>query len=483
MNFDKLFHKYKTRLLGEVFIKSILFSFTISAASVFLVSLIYHFLMTDAPNRILGAVCLITFLIGFVISFLRRYPTRKKVAARIDETGLQERISTMLEYSHKENDILRLQRNDALIHLDRTSPSRLRFRPSGMEFLLCLFCVLLAVVITRIPYDIWKVDVVETEINQEQLQIIEDLISQLREEVDDAIISKELKDQLNSIIQHLEDDLKQSNSELERVAQIENARQQIMEALQNAMTLYQIGEALQQFDLTRALGEAISLCDGNAVSSALLELEVLLTADYQLIPTLSGNINDALIASGVSSEDKLFQALNEFAMNLLSITSSDTIDTAIKEVIATAEDAILSALAEQSFIDAQKNLMDDILSDAKDQILGINPDLPEYQPPNIDMPESSGGETPGGEMPEGQQPEGERPDGEMPEGEMPGNGEGNSEEESRMIEGIYDPISGNVSYGEVFAVYYAEYLKALEAGEVPEELQEIINEYFSTLDQ
>ena len=50
-----------------------------------------------------------------------------------------------------------------------------------------------------------------------------------------------------------------------------------------------------------------------------------------------------------------------------------------------------------------------------------------------------------------------------------------------MTEGIYDPVSGSVSYGEVFAAYYAEYLAALEAGEVPEDLQEIIDQYFSSL--
>ena len=61
-----------------------------------------------------------------------------------------------------------------------------------------------------------------------------------------------------------------------------------------------------------------------------------------------------------------------------------------------------------------------------------------------------------------------------------GGGEG---EGSTMTEGIYDPISGSVSYGEVFAAYYAQYLEALESGEVPEELQEIMDQYFSALGQ
>lgn len=67
----------------------------------------------------------------------------------------------------------------------------------------------------------------------------------------------------------------------------------------------------------------------------------------------------------------------------------------------------------------------------------------------------------------------------MPEGQGGEAEEGDGS--SSMTEGIYDPVSGSVEYGEVFAVYYAEYLAALEAGEVPEDLQEIIDSYFASL--
>ncbi|MBP3588192.1 MAG: hypothetical protein J6J51_04085, partial [Clostridia bacterium] len=50
-----------------------------------------------------------------------------------------------------------------------------------------------------------------------------------------------------------------------------------------------------------------------------------------------------------------------------------------------------------------------------------------------------------------------------------------------MLEGIYDPVSGSVTYGEVFAAYYAQYLEALDAGEIPEELRPYFEKYFSSL--
>lgn len=65
---------------------------------------------------------------------------------------------------------------------------------------------------------------------------------------------------------------------------------------------------------------------------------------------------------------------------------------------------------------------------------------------------------------------------------MPGEGDEGVANGHEMNEGIYDPISGDVPYGDVYAVYFAKYLEALKAGEVPEELREIIEEYFGTLD-
>ncbi|MBP1576205.1 MAG: hypothetical protein J6A68_01605, partial [Oscillospiraceae bacterium] len=79
----------------------------------------------------------------------------------------------------------------------------------------------------------------------------------------------------------------------------------------------------------------------------------------------------------------------------------------------------------------------------------------------------------------------------MPDGDGEGNVNIGGEEESGdpeaeapadpLTETVYDPDSGNVPYGEVFIFYYTEYLTALENGEVPEELQQIIDGYFAAL--
>ena len=51
-----------------------------------------------------------------------------------------------------------------------------------------------------------------------------------------------------------------------------------------------------------------------------------------------------------------------------------------------------------------------------------------------------------------------------------------------MTEGIYDPVLGKATYGEVFASYYAQYLQDLENQKIPEDLQPILDRYFAELD-
>ena len=52
---------------------------------------------------------------------------------------------------------------------------------------------------------------------------------------------------------------------------------------------------------------------------------------------------------------------------------------------------------------------------------------------------------------------------------------------STMLELLYDPVSGSITYGEVFAVYYSQYLDALDNGDISDDLRTYIEKYFSAL--
>jgi hypothetical protein len=155
-------------------------------------------------------------------------------------------------------------------------------------------------------------------------------------------------------------------------------------------------------------------------------------------------------------------------------------------------------LEKQSVIEEEKEKLEDLMDQIKQEILEG-----EKKEPEEDAEESKGngdegsgdgeGDKPGQENENGDKPgegEGDKPGEDKPtddpDGEASGNPNGNvagngKPQEDTRIEGFYDPVSGSVGYGKVFDAYYAEYLKALKAGEVSEELQKLMNAYFSQL--
>ena len=476
MNLNKLFRSFKQKLVWEAFARAFLLSQIPGAAGVFAVSLVYHIMIEETPLKLALVIGGGIFSLSFVLLFLIGYPSKKKVAARIDGLGLAERASTMLELRGEHSEMAELQRADAVDKIRSVSSKRLKLSLLRGELLTCIVSVCLAVTMMILPYNIFALGAAEGVSNAEQEQFIKDLIAQLREEVKNSALDDELKDSLGEIVDQLEEDLNNTDSELQQAAEIEQAKREMASLLENALTKNKIGEALQKYELTRVLGEAVSAGNADGVIKALDGLEESLAADAALVSTLAEAVASALESSGVEETDELYTAFGDFpaALSAIDVSADYTDDLAAS--FDTAEEAIIAALENQAAIEAELDKLEDAMNDAKDEVLGNEKTEPESEMPEGEMPE---GEMPEGEMPEGEMPEGGMPEGEMPEG-MGGEGFGEGDGDT-MTEGIYDPISGNVTYGEVFAAYYAEYLAALEAGEVPEDLQEIMDEYFSSL--
>ena len=232
MNLNKLFRTFKQKLLWENILKSSLFALMFSAAGVFIISLVYHILIRETPLKLTLLVGLGIFILSFLIVFIFRYPTKKKVASRIDEIGLQERISTMLEYRNNETEIAALQRKDAVEQIQKVSAKQMKFRFFKKEFISCAICVCMAVMMMFLPYNVLAFGATDSANSAEQQQIIKDLIAQLREEVKASELDDTLKDSLNEIIDQLEEDLNDTESELEQAAKIEQAKKQMEELLE-----------------------------------------------------------------------------------------------------------------------------------------------------------------------------------------------------------------------------------------------------------
>ena len=484
---NKLLGRFRRKLMIEAIGKASLLGALIGAGTELAFLIIMHLVSRDPGLLWIGIVFSVPFCIAFALFFgLAYYPTSKRVAKRIDAIGLQERAGTMLQFMDQSSTIIELQRNDAIRRIKQTETKKLRFQFNPKVLVACAVVVSLSIGCMFVPYTIMNIfakDSVESE--KEESLWVQELLEELRDKVENADVSEEIKDKLEDVLEDLEEDLNNAESELEQVGDINKAESKIEEILKEYLTKYSIGLALQQFESTKELGKAIEKGDTAGVSTALQNMETKILGyegeeQSAWLDTIASNIANALELSGASETDNLYIAVDVFGKALSN--ASDTIDAGkdatdeIKAAISKAEADILAALEEQAKIEDVLKDMEGTLEDAKDEILGS-----EGKP---EEGEGTEGEQPDGAMP-GDGEEGELPEGNKPGGNQPGEGDPGEggDGSSTMTEGIYDPSLGDVPYGDVFATYYAEYLSSLKEGEVPEDMETILERYFDSLNK
>jgi len=360
--------------------------------------------------------------------------------------------------------------------LEHTNPKQLKFSWKKKNFIPIFLSVALSILVLLIPYDVFaqKTEIDEAEARAEWVgALLEDLRAKSEQFSDE-----EVKSAVDEILDELEEELKNAQSELQEAEDLAAAQEKLQELIDQYLTRIKIGEALQRFSLTRPLGEAISPGDTEAVSAAMKNLFQEVDGKADEISTLATNIREALEASGVASSDALYSALFDFSTGLGMNTAANS--NQLQTDFDVAEAAIIAALEAQKEIEYFLKSIAENLEEVAAEALGEEEE--EGEKPEG---EDTEGEKPEGEKSEGEKPEGEMPEDmpeDMPEGELP-EGDFGGEGTSTMTEPFYDPISGAVTYGDVYASYYYQYLKQLSEGEISEDLEEIIDNYFELISE
>ncbi len=480
MKISSLLLPFQRRLFGEALIKAVLFALALSGSSVFFTSLLYHILILPTPKSVLFLVGGAVFALAFLASFFFRYfPNRKKTALRMDQMGLQERVSTMLAYENEKTDLARLQRQDTVEKVGKAKPGEMKFSLYKRHFLFPLISLCLAIVMVLLPYNIFSFSAFADDGKGQYEILVQELLDQLREAVRSSELDQDLKDGLESILDKTEDKLEATDSELKQVAILEQGKEEMEALLEKELTRIPIGKALQKYESTIEIGKAIEKGDGQAVSKAFSSIIEKLEQDRAHSRVLSQDILSALNDSGVEPEDALYSALKEFAEALGRLeTESETFVSQMKSTCSEAEKEILAILEAQGKIQEMLDYLVGVIEEAKDKILEEEPEEIETDQTQTKDSED-GGKKEETENGTSENPKGNKPQGDQEEPEFGGDQEG--PEVEVMTEPIFDPVEGSISYGKVFAAYYAEYLEALQAGAVPKDLQQIIDRYYSSL--
>lgn len=128
-----LFDKYRSRLRNEGIVKSLLCGLIAGTAVMFVAAFSSWFASFGEKWIIpllisLGAGLAVTAIVGVILYFTLFRPTEKKVARRVDELGLDERMITMLELEGDDSYIAKIQREDAQKKLNEVNTKQIKFR-------------------------------------------------------------------------------------------------------------------------------------------------------------------------------------------------------------------------------------------------------------------------------------------------------------------------------------------------------------------
>ena len=113
MESRNLFKKYYSRLAWEGILKALICGFIVGFAANFIVSLVTYCVDYDGLWLSIGIGLAVVALTTPIFYFIKFRPTTQKMASRIDELGLEERLITMTELEKDESYIALRQREDA----------------------------------------------------------------------------------------------------------------------------------------------------------------------------------------------------------------------------------------------------------------------------------------------------------------------------------------------------------------------------------
>lgn len=480
MEQKKLLGRFRWQLLWQALVRSVIWGMILGGAALFVCSLVWHLLIKTPPLMWLAGGFAAGFAVGFIPCMSICFPTRRRTAVRLDETGLQERVGTMLQYEKQDGLMVQLQRADAAQHIKATSVHKLRLHISLKELLTLVITAVLCVAMLLIPYDLLAPPPEKPEEVSAWESQVHTMIDDLRQQIRDSHLSAEAQAELEAILAQLEQDLMNADSELEQAALIQQAQEDMQDVLYNTVTRRIIGRALQQYDLTTALGAQICADIPWEIADEMAQLKRDITSPTKQLTKLGNNIGNALEISGVDPTDELYMAFYDFSTGLIDMANYTIGEEAqqgwtmsdLDFLFELAEERIIEALEQQSHDEAEVANMDGLISSGLQSLM--------EEAGMETAPQQGGQQQSGGQSNKQPQGGGDGNSSGTPVGGLFDSGDSNTER-TTMLEGIYDPLSGDVTYGEVFAAYYAQYLQALDNGEIPEDLRPYFERYFSSL--
>lgn len=477
------------RLRLEAWINAAFFAVAAGAATAFLVMLICRIFALSYPFGLLIGLSLAVAAVAAVVTYFVMFRAGvRQVLRRVDEAGLQDRVSMMYEQWGDTSYLAVRQREDTLRRLRALKPRAIRLKLPLLSAVLVFSLALTTIGVAALPPRVTRVSDPP----------IEDTYAIENDEVKNLIISIDKKvgeqlpagdaigDRINDIVQDIKDALFDKNGNVrndlrdeEKASELDQAIGRIDELIRETLASATIGQLLKKRPETKALGEALLTrkeADVNGALDAMLASALTLdgSARAEHLSVIASGILGDIEASGVWEGNELVAALNRLVRALSASLDSDDADAMLATAFGNAKGDINNALAlekkrEAVLEDVKKDLEDaigDLMDDYKNSDKHINPDLNRG-----DDSENNGGDS--SDLP--------TTDTDSPGGDhstLPGGG---TESETEFT--FYDPLSKTYVRltEENVEAYKQRLLDALESGQYTEEQANDFYSYYNKL--
>ncbi len=464
----KGFRSFKRKMCTGAILRALSAGLSVGTVAVAVQWLIAKLTLGETDWLRFASVAAIPAILVALLVLLCLWPTNRRLARRLDKTlGLNERVQTMVAYRRDGGEMAALQREDTERLLLATPRRRARGVLTWL-FVLCPLVAVLAVVGTVLvpakeppaPPPVvdttWRLDVFQEQKLRDLIAYVEksDMERQLRltvvEELEDLLaelknLRKEslMKDAVVAAIVDIHEATAAHNTYDLLTASMGSIPSEPVKRLGNAMSSLKplfIGEQLA------AIRESIGGPEG--VASATL---------------LATALRQSVTLSELEPTDELALAVTAFADALAGV-SAETTEAELDALRADAEEAILDALEPESVNEAVESYTVNRLM----EIFGI---------PAASLPE--------GLLVKPYDPSTEGsydPDDDDDDDPNHSGGLGSGEVLFGSNDTIYDPDTGTyVPYGEVLRRYHAIVLEHMGDGNLPEELEDMLHDYFAKL--
>ena len=475
---NKGFTKFKRKLRAEALLSSAVFGISSGVFVSALTALITK-LSGSVPNPLIyiciGGACA---LILTALLLAVQLPSDRRVAKRLDsKLKLDEKVQTMVAFSGNEGDVIEVQRRDTERILDSIPVKALKSGHVWVHFIMPILAVIILTVAILVPgASAENPPIPDTDpdftLSAWQEQALIDLIEEVKKSEMENVPKEKTLSELEGLLKALRATQKVSTMKASVIGVI----QRINEAVDGHNSYISISESLKKSDseTLKGIASAIETLSALTLGEELGELRTLANEDNISDPkgpisSTALEINSLLSASEISAGDPLYASLNKFADDLLEAISGT--DTLTHEDLGKELDSIFSS--------SGSDISAALLIQYTNERVGDNAVLRLMSIFGISASEIPEGSRPGGSSTSDGEGDYKPEDNDDP---LHSGGFGSGDMVFGSDDMIYDPELGKyVTYGEVINKYYAEITEHIVDGNVSEELEKLLTDYFASL--